>query len=78
MSKKQSNKKKVILKLNPEETAIILPYEIALHISETYDFLSMDTEDEYVSYYKDVADMIRLQASENKYEMEDDDYYDEW
>jgi len=77
MSKKQSNKKKINLKLNIQETALVLPYDVALHIAETYDFVSMEAEEEYVQYYKDVADTIRLQARENLYEIEDQDY-DEW
>jgi len=77
MSKKQSYKKKISLKLNVDDTAIVIPYDVALHIAETYDFVSMDAEEQYVQYYKDVADMVRAQAHENRHEMQDDEY-EEW
>jgi hypothetical protein len=77
MSKKQSYKKKISLKLNVDETAIVIPYDVALHIAETYDFVSMETEEEHVQYYKDVADLVRAQANENRHEFQDDEY-EEW
>ena len=77
MSKKQFNRKKISLRLQVEETALVLPYDIAMHIAETYDFVSMDAESEYVDYYKEVADMVRLQANENHYQVENDED-EEW
>ena len=77
MSKKQNNKKKISLKLTVGETAVVLSYDIAMHIAETYDYLANEHNDEYSDWYRQSADMIRSQAMENYFDSEDDDY-EEW
>lgn len=69
-------KKKYITKLMPGQVAIVLDYEIAMHIAETYDFLAMQEGDEYSDSYTNVADDIRAQSLESYYSSEDQ--YEEW
>lgn len=70
-------KKKHVTKLMPGQVCIVLDSDVALHIAETYDFVSMDAEEEYVQYYKEVADEIRLQVKETYYGGQEEEY-DEW
>jgi hypothetical protein len=70
-------KKKHIAKLLPGQVCLVFDSDIALHIAETYDFVSMDAEEEYIQYYKDVADSIRLQVQETYYDGGEGEY-DEW
>ena len=77
MPKKQNNKKKISLKLTVGETAVVLNYDVAMHIAETYDYLANEQGDQYSDWYRQVADMMRSQAMENYFDSEDDDY-EEW
>lgn len=77
MPKKQNNKKKINLKITTGETAVVLDYETALHIAETYDYLANQQNDDYSDWFRQVADKIRAQAMENYFDSEDDDY-EEW
>lgn len=77
MPKKQNNKKKISLKLTLGETAIVLDYETAMHIAETYDYLANQQNDDYSDWFRQVADIIRAQSVENYFDSEDDDY-EEW
>ena len=78
MAKKQTMKKKINIKVTAGETYLILDESTALHIAETYDFLAMQEENsEYASWYRDVADTIRCQATEHLY-VEDDLDYEDW
>jgi len=70
-------KKKHVAKLLPGQVCLILDNDVALHIAETYDFVSIDAEQEYIQYYKDVADLIRLQVQETYYGGQEEEY-DEW
>lgn len=77
MSKKQNSKNKLSLKLSIGETAIVIDYETALHIAETYDYLANENEDEHAESFRRVADTVRMQAIENHFDSMDDDY-EEW
>ncbi len=77
MSKKQNNKKKINLKLVTGETAIVIDYDTALHIAETYDYLATQENDEYSDSFRRVADLVRSQALENYFDSSQDDY-EEW
>lgn len=77
MAKKQNNKKKVNVKIVSGETFLILDLDIALHIAETYDYLSVEQSEEgYAAWYRDVADSIRMQANQNLYS--EDSYEEDW
>ena len=76
MSKKQMNKKKIAVKLTPGDTAIVINYEIAMHIAESYDFFANDADQDTAQWYRDVADTIRYQAMENFFENENNE--EEW
>lgn len=76
MSKKQNVRKKINLKLYPEETAVVLDYDTAMHIAETYDYLATEHLDEYSDSFRQIADNIRSQANENYYNEQDG--YEEW
>lgn len=69
-------KKKHIAKLLPGQVVLVLDYEIAMHIAETYDFLAVQEGGEYSDSYTSVADDIRIQSSESYYSGEDQ--YEEW
>ena len=77
MSKKQNNKKKLSLKLSIGDTAIVIDYETAMHIAETYDYLANENEHEHAESFRAVADTVRMQAMENYFDSTDDDY-EEW
>lgn len=77
MTKKYSSKKKVNVKLGAGDTAIVLDYETAMHIAETYDYLANEHNDEYSDSFRVVADTIRSQAIENYYEPSEENY-EEW
>lgn len=69
MSKKQIRKKKIGLKLVPNETAVVLQHDIFMHIAQTYDYLAGEEEDsDYRDWFYQIADVIRLQANENYFE----------
>lgn len=69
-------KKKHIAKLLPGQVAIVLDYEIAMHVAETYDFLATQEGGEYSDAYTQVADDIRNQAYESYYAAQDQN--EEW
>jgi hypothetical protein len=77
MSKKQNNKKKLSVKLSIGDTAIVIDYETAMHIAETYDYLANENENEHAESFRRVADTVRMQAIENYFDSTDDDY-EEW
>jgi hypothetical protein len=77
MSKKQNNKKKLSVKLLHGQTAIVVDYDTALHIAETYDYLATQQEDEYSDSFRAVADMVRNQAYENYFDNSEENY-EEW
>jgi len=77
MSKKQNNKKKLSLKLIHGETAIVLDYDTAMHVAETYDYLANQQQDEYSDSFRAIADNIRSQAYENYFDSSEDQY-EEW
>lgn len=76
MSKKQNIRKKISLRLFPEETAIVISFDTAMHIAETYDYLASEHIDEYSDSFRQIADMIRQQANENYYAGQEE--YEEW
>ena len=76
MTKKQMSKKKITLKIVPGETAVVMNYDVAMHIAESYDFFAHDADAETAQWYRDVADMIRYQAMENYFE--DGNNEEEW
>jgi len=77
MPKKQNNKKKLSVKLVHGETAIVVDYETAMHIAETYDYLANQQNDEYSDSFRQVADLVRSQAYENYFNASEEDY-EEW
>lgn len=77
MSKKQNNKKKLSVRLSYGETAIVIDYETALHIAETYDYLANENEDGHSDSFRRVADLVRAQAMENYFDSMEEDY-EEW
>lgn len=77
MSKKNNNKKKLNIKLTHGETAIVIDYETALHIAETYDYLANEHQDEYSDSFRAIADTVRAQAYENYFDSSKDEY-EEW
>jgi hypothetical protein len=77
MSKKQNNKKKLSVKLSIGDTAVVIDYETAMHIAETYDYLANENQNEYADSFRRVADTVRMQAVENYFDSMDDDY-EEW
>lgn len=76
MSKKYNNKKKINVKLVPGETVIVIDYETAMHIAETYDYLANENQDEYSDSFRAVADLVRSQAFENYVSNSEEDYED--
>jgi len=76
MSKKQSIRKKISVRLYPEETAIVIGFDTAMHIAETYDYLASEHVDEYSDSFRQIADIIRQQANENYYAGQEE--YEEW
>ena len=70
-------KKKHVAKLMPGEVCLVLDYQTAMHIAESYDFFAAQKEDEYSQSFRDVADNIRFQSQETYYDL-DDSEYDEW
>jgi len=77
MSKKQNNKKKLNVKLIHGQTVIVLDYDTALHIAETYDYLANEQQDEYSDSFRAIADTVRSQAYENYFDSSEDQY-EEW
>lgn len=77
MTRKQMSKKKISVKLNVGETAIVVNHELAMHIAETYDYLATEHQDEHSDSFREIADHIRFQANENHYN-ESDTEYEEW
>lgn len=77
MPKKQNNKKKLSVKLSIGDTAIVIDYQTAMHIAETYDYLANENQDEYADSFRAVADTVRMQAVENYFDSIDDDY-EQW
>lgn len=77
MPKKQNNKKKLSVKLSIGDTAIVIDYETAMHIAETYDYLANENQDQYADSFRAVADTVRMQAVENYFDSIDDDY-EQW
>lgn len=77
MSKKQNNKKKLSLKLVHGQTAIVLDYDTAMHVAETYDYLANQQQDEYSDSFRAIADTVRDQAYENYFDSSEDQY-EEW
>ena len=69
-------KKKYIAKLMPGQVCIVLDYDIAMHIAESYDYFATEKDDEYSDSYRVIADDIRVQSQETYYGM--DDSYEEW
>lgn len=69
-------KKKHISKLLPGQVCIVLDYAIAMHISETYDYLATDVGAEHEQAYRDIADDVRLQSMETYYDIQEDEYED--
>lgn len=77
MSKKQMNKKKLNVKIIEGETAVVLNYDVFLHIAESYDyFASEETDLETAKWYREIADSIRYQSGVNHFETNSD--IDEW
>jgi hypothetical protein len=76
MTKKQMNKKKISLKLITGQTAIVLDYDVAMHIAETYDYLATEHKDEYSESFRAIADHIRYEANENYFNDSGDEYED--
>ena len=76
-NRKKMSKKKISVKLNVGETAIVINHELAMHIAETYDYLATEHQDEHSDSFREIADHIRFQANENHYD-ESDDEYEEW
>lgn len=77
MTKKYNNKKKINLKLSIGDTAIVINYDTAMHIAETYDYLANEQEDDYSESFRAIADHIRAQAMENYFDTMDNEY-EEW
>lgn len=77
MSKKQLNRKKLNIKLVPGETAVVMSYDIFMHIAATYDFLATEQDNESdAQAFRDIADSIRYQSEENNFL--NDDEYEDW
>ena len=71
------SKKKIGIKLTTGETAVVLTYDQFMHIAETYDYLATEQDNEQdAQAFRDIADMIRYQSSENYFLSEDE--YEEW
>ena len=58
MGKKLSNKKKINLRLSVGDTAIVITYDLAMHIAETYDYLATEHQDEH-------SDSFNIKACKN-------------
>lgn len=79
MSKKQAHRKKVNVKLLSGETAVVLGYEVFMHIAQTYDYLATaEGNSEHQDVYYEIADAIRFQAGENYFEDSSDQDEYEW
>lgn len=69
-------KKKYIAKLVPGQVCIVLDYDTAMHIAESYDYFATQQDDEYSDSFRRIADDIRIQSQETYYSM--DENYEEW
>jgi hypothetical protein len=69
------NKKKISLKLNEGESALVLHYDNLMHIAESYDyFASQEKDPDTGNWYRELADSIRYQAGINHFEGPDEEY----
>ena len=79
MSKKQTEKKKVILKLKPQESYVVASNDFFIGIAETLDALAKDTEDKNVkAKLSNNANYIRNMAYENVFNSQISDYSEDW
>jgi hypothetical protein len=80
VTKKNNNKKKVNVKLSAGQTLVVLNYEDAKHIADTYDFLSTEFQShDDISYFLNLAADIRNQSVDNYFSndnLEEEYYYD--
>jgi hypothetical protein len=71
------NKKKLNIKVMQNETAVVLNYDVFMHIAESYDYFASEEVDlDVAQWYRDIADSIRYQSGLNHFENESND--DEW
>jgi hypothetical protein len=78
MSKKQVVRKKIHTKLNPGESFVVMDYENLLHLASICDWFSSQQDDPNDSKaWRDYADSIRYQSSENLYTFNEEDK-EEW
>lgn len=61
----------------PGQVCIVIDYDTAMHIAESYDYFATQNEDEYSQSFRDIADDIRIQSNETYYDLAEDQY-EEW
>lgn len=68
MTKKQVDRKKVSIKLDPGESFVVLDHDTLMHLAYSCDlFADQQIEQEDMSAWRDLADIIRGQCQSNYY-----------
>lgn len=71
-----NQKKKIALKLKQGESAIVMSYDVLMHLASTCDIMASQQEDiDDSQAWRDLADEIRFQANENLFEEQEEDIW---
>lgn len=79
MSKKQTAKKKVILKLKAQESYVQADNDFFIRLAESLELLAKNTEDKVQkNYLITSANFVRNSSYENIFNPQENDYSDDW
>jgi hypothetical protein len=79
MSKKQTAKKKVILKLKAQESYVQADNDFFIRLAESLELLAKNTEDKVQkNYLITSANFVRNSSYENTFNPQENDYSDDW